>query len=58
MNTDTKLVFQKHNIGRPQQPPTERVQISVKIWIFDNPFYKKKDQYWSFGCQGVFFLMK
>ena len=25
----------------PQQSLTERVQISVEIWIFDNPFHKK-----------------
>ena len=34
--------FQKNNIGWPQQPPTEKVQISVKIWIFDDPFHKKR----------------
>ena len=33
--------FQKSNIGWPQQPPTEKVLISVKIWIFDDTFYKK-----------------
>ena len=33
--------FQKSNIGWPQQPPTEKLPISVKIWIFDNTFYKK-----------------
>ena len=33
--------FQKSNIGWPQQPPTEKVPISVKIWIFDDTFYKK-----------------
>ena len=33
--------FWKSNIGWPQQPPIERVQISVKIWIFDDPFHKK-----------------
>ena len=32
--------FWKSNIGWPQQPPIERVQISVKIWIFDDPFHK------------------
>ena len=34
--------FQKNNIGWPQQPPTEKVQISVKIWVFDDPFHKKR----------------
>ena len=33
--------FQKSNIGWPQQPRTERDQISVKNWIFDGPFHKK-----------------
>ena len=33
--------FQKSNIGWPQQPPTEIVLISVKNWIFDDPFSKK-----------------
>ena len=33
--------FQKSNIGWPQQPPTEKLLISVKIWIFDDTFYKK-----------------
>ena len=33
--------FQKSNIGWPQQPPTEIVLISVKNWIFDDPFHKK-----------------
>ena len=33
--------FQKSNIGWPQQPPTEMVLISVKNWIFDDPFHKK-----------------
>ena len=31
----------KSNTGWPQQPPTERYQISVKNWIFDDPFHKK-----------------
>ena len=31
----------KSNICRPQQPPTERYQISVKNWNFDDPFHKK-----------------
>ena len=34
--------FQKNNIGWPQQPPTEKIQISVKIWVFDYPFHKKR----------------
>ena len=33
--------FQKRNIGWPQQPLTEIVLISVKNWIFDDPFHKK-----------------
>ena len=33
--------FQKSNIAWPQQPPTEKVQISVKNWIFDDLFHKK-----------------
>ena len=33
--------FPKSNIGWPQQPPTEKVLISVKICIFDDTFYKK-----------------
>ena len=33
--------FQRNNIGWPQQPPTEIVLISVKNWIFDDPFHKK-----------------
>ena len=33
--------FQKSNIGWPQQPAIEKVLISVKIWIFDDTFYKK-----------------
>ena len=33
--------FQKNDIGWPQQPPTEIVLISVKNWIFDDPFHKK-----------------
>jgi hypothetical protein len=31
--------FQKNDISKPQQPPTER--LSVKNLIFDDPFYKK-----------------
>ena len=35
-------IFQKSNIGWPQQPPTERVSdISKKNWIFDDSFLKK-----------------
>ena len=45
--------FWKSNIGWPQQPPIEEVQISVKIWIFDDLFHKNKDHYWSFACQGL-----
>ena len=41
--------FWKSNIGWPQKPPIERVQTSVKIWIFDDPFHKKG----PFACQGV-----
>ena len=33
--------FQKSNIGWPQQPPTEMLLISVKNWIFEDPFHKK-----------------
>ena len=33
--------FQKSSIGWPQQPLTEIVLISVKNWIFDDPFHKK-----------------
>ena len=33
--------FQKSNIGWPQQPPTEKYQLSVKNCIFDDPFHKK-----------------
>jgi hypothetical protein len=33
--------FQKSDICWPQQPPTEIVLISVKKWIFDDPFPKK-----------------
>ena len=32
--------FQKNYIGWPQQSPTEMVLISVKNWIFDDPFHK------------------
>ena len=32
--------FQKSNIGCPEQPPTEKVLKSEKIWIFDDPFHK------------------
>ena len=34
--------FQKSNIGWPQQPLIEKLLISVKIWIFDDTFYKKR----------------
>ena len=34
------ISFQKSNIDCPQQPPTEKVLKSVKIWIFDDPFHK------------------
>ena len=33
---------QKSNIGWPQQPLTEKVQISAKIWSFDDPLLKKE----------------
>ena len=34
--------FQKNDVGWPQQPPTvSEYQISVKNWIFDDPFHKK-----------------
>ena len=33
--------FQKNDIGWPQQPLEEEYQISVKNWIFDDPFHKK-----------------
>ena len=36
----SSTTFQKSNIGCPQQPPTEKVLKSVKIWIFDDPFHK------------------
>ena len=35
------ISFWKSNICWPQQPPTERYQISVKNWNFDDPFHKK-----------------
>ena len=33
--------FQKSTIGWPQQPQTDIVLISVKKWIFDDPFHKQ-----------------
>ena len=33
---------QKSNLGWPQQPLTEKVQISLKIWSFDDPLLKKE----------------
>ena len=33
--------FQKSSIGWPQQPPTKIGLISVKNWVFDDPFHKK-----------------
>ena len=34
--------FQKNDVGQPQQPPTvSEYQMSVKNWIFDDPFHKK-----------------
>ena len=33
--------FQKSNISWPQQPPTERYQILVKYWMFDDSFHNK-----------------
>jgi hypothetical protein len=55
--------FQKSNIGWPQQPPTEKVQIKVKIWVFDDQFHKKEVLViwlpWSIQPSGaVIFLMK
>ena len=32
--------FQINDISWPQQPLQEGYQISVKNWIFDDPFYK------------------
>ena len=32
--------FQKNDMGSPQQPLQEEYQISVKNWIFDDPFHK------------------
>ena len=37
----SSTIFQKIDIGWPQQPPTELVLISVKNWIFDDSFHKK-----------------
>ena len=45
------ITFQKSNIDWPQQPPTEKVQKSVKerfLMIHST----KMEQYWSFRCQG------
>jgi hypothetical protein len=33
--------LKKNNIGWPQQPLQKEYQISVKNWIFDDPFHKK-----------------
>ena len=33
--------FLKNYIGWPQQPLLEEYQISVRNWIFDDPFHKK-----------------
>ena len=47
-----------------QQPPTEKVQISVKIWVFDDPFHKNRPVLviWLSGgiqpSEAVIFLMK
>ena len=35
-------VFKKNSISWPQQPQTERYQILVKNWIFDDPLHKKR----------------
>ena len=35
------ISFQKNDMGWPQQPLQEEYQISVKNWIFDDPFHKK-----------------
>ena len=32
--------FQKNEIGWPQQPPTEKMLISMKNWIFEGTFHK------------------
>ena len=37
----SSTIFQKRNIGWPQQPPTEKELMSVKNWIFDDLFHKK-----------------
>ena len=34
--------FSNNYILWPQQPPKEENQISVKHWIFDDPFHKKE----------------
>ena len=56
--------FQKSNIRWPQQPLTEIVLISMKYWIFDDPFHKKGPVLvisvpWMIQpSQSVMFLMK
>ena len=45
------ISFWESNICWPQQPPTEKYQISVKNWNFDDQF-TKRDCYCSFGWQG------
>ena len=37
----TTTIFQKNNIGWPQQPQSEKVSDIGKNWIFDDPFHKK-----------------
>ena len=55
---------QKSDIGWPQQPLTEKVQISVKIWSFDDPLLKKEPvlvilmQGVIQSSEAVIFLMK
>jgi hypothetical protein len=45
-------IFQKSNIGWPQQPPTERVSDISKKTGFLMIHSLKRDQYWSFWYQG------
>ena len=49
--------FQKSNIGWPQQPLTEIVLISLKNWIFYDPFHKMVPGMIQ-SSQSVMFLMK
>ena len=56
--------FQRNDIGWPQQPLQEEDQISVKNWIFDDLFHKKRLVLviWVLGTikssWSVFFLME